>query len=385
MAVAAVAQARGNPQAMQAIRYGRAEVTYTLGEIANPATFAGYAVIDNAPADRFNILKYAGTGYEARGLMSFGTGATAVYFVDSDKSIVISDDPKVGTAFNKGVVTNAGSVLKWTNIAITNLSAVAKYSFTVNDAADTDHTGCVFTDLGTFTYDSGSTQTNTTYRRQELVTQGGSTFTSCTFDKPVGVTGLNIDNLGIVTDCTFNSSGTNYGGDLGTITANSTISWDNKETGHVSGSSGTGVGVTPTGNETLLCSVDTGITLTINVVAGASVPSVANSGLGSVDVVAGLETLTIHVTAEDTGLPVTQARVHVVATAGGSLPVDSIIINAQIVDGSGNISGTVPSAGQPFKGLVVDGTNPDLYVPKPITGTVPVGGTTVNVSLISDE
>ena len=86
-----------------------------------------------------------------------------------------------------------------------------------------------------------------------------------------------------------------------------------------------------------------------------------------------------------TKLPVTQARVHVVATAGGSLPVDSIIINAQIVDGSGNISGTVPSAGQPFKGLVVDGTNPDLYVPKPITGTVPVGGTTVNVSLISDE
>lgn len=385
VAIAAVAQARGNPHACQSIRYGRGEVEYTLGEIANPATFSGYATIDNAEADRFNLLQIIAGGYKARGLMSFGTAATAVYFEDSDKSIVISDDPKVGTAFNKGIVSNAGSVLKWTNIAITNLSSVAKYSFTVNDAADTDHTGCVFTDLNTFTYGSGSTQVNTTYRRQELVTQGGSTFSSCSFDKPVGTSGLSIDNLGIVTDCTFNSSGANYGGDLGTISANTTVSWDNKEAGHVSGSSGTNVGLTPTGNETLLCSVDSGITLTVNVEAGASVPSVANSGLGSVDVVAGLETLTINVTAEDTKLPVTQARVHVIAAAGGSLPVGSIIIDAQIVDGSGNVSGTVPSAGQPFEGLVVDGTSPDLYVPKPIAGTVPVGGTTVNVSLISDE
>lgn len=293
VAIAAVAQARGNPHACQSIRYGRAEVEYTLGEVADPATFTGYATIDNADADRFNLLKIIAGGYKARGLMSFGTAATAVYFEDSDKSIVIADDPKVGVAFNKGVVSNAGTVLKWTNIAITNLSSVAKYSFTVTDAAETDHTNCVFTGLNTFTYDSSSTQVNTTYRRQESVTQGGSVFTSCTFDNPVGLVGLNVDSIALVNDTTFNSDGTGYAVDLGSFTSDTVISWNNTDTGYVVGVTGTGVDVTPTGNETILCNVSAGFTLTVNVALEASIPSIANAGAGSVDVVAGLVTLTI--------------------------------------------------------------------------------------------
>lgn len=291
--IAAVAQARGNPHACQSVRYGRAEVEYTVGDATTPATFGGYATLDNAAADRFNLLQIIPGGYQARGLMTFGVAATAVYFEDSDKSIVISDDPKVGSAFNKGVVNNASSILKWTNIAVTNLSSVAKYTFTVNDSATTEHTGCVFTDIGAFTYGSNSTQTNVTYRRQELVTQGSATFTGCTFDKSIGAVALSIDNLALVTANTFSSDGTGYAGDLGTISSNTTLSWDNLESGYVAGSSGSNVSVTPTGNETLLVNVAAGITLDINIVAGASIPSVANSGTGTVNIVAGLVTLTI--------------------------------------------------------------------------------------------
>ena len=363
--IAAVAQARGNPHACQSVRYGRAEVEYTLGEVANPATFTGYATIDNADADRFNLLKIIAGGYKARGLMSFGTAATAVYFADSDKSIVISDDPKVGAAFNKGVVSNAGSTLKWTNIAVTNLSSVAKYSFLVNDAATTEHTGCVFTDLGAFTYDSGSTQTNTTYRRQELVTQGGSTFSGCTFDKPVGATGLSIDNLDIVTGCQFTSDGTGYAGDLGTISANATITWDNTESGYVTGVAGTGVDVTPTGNETLLCSVESGITLTINIAAGASIPSVANSGLGSVNIVSGLLPITVS-SIDSAGAPVPNCSVYI-KTVGGVIVMNGNTDDLGVL--SGSYSGATPvlldttvsevrnsSAAIPYKSFTLGGS-----------------------------
>ena len=286
--IAATAQARGNPQAMQYIRYGRCEQEYTLGEIANPATFGGYATIDNAAADRFNLLKYFGKGYLHRGLMTFGTTTDAVYFVDSDKTITIADDLKVGVNFNQGVVNNASSVVNWTNISISNLSAVAKYKFTVNDNAETNQTGGVLEDLGAWSYGSNSIQNSVTYRRQELVSQLGSTFTECTFDKPVGAVGLLVSNLNIVTKCTFNSGGTGHGANLGTITTTSSITWANDDTGYTAASSG---------NETILVSVDNGVTLTINVAEGYSTPSVYNTGTGIVNVVAGQKTLTL------TGLP----------------------------------------------------------------------------------
>ena len=285
-AVAAVAQARGNPNAIQAIRYGRAEVEYTAGDATTPATFDGYALIDNAPKDRFNLLQMIPGGYQLRGLSTFGTAATAVYFQDSDKSIVVADDPKVGTSFNKAIVNNAASTLIWTNIAITNLGLVAKYSFQVNDSATTSHIGCVFTDLGTFSYGTNSTQTNTTFRRQEPISQLSSTFTSCTFDKPV-TTGLISNNLNLVTKSTFSSAGTGYGIDLGNITTDTTYIWDNFENGYVSGSTGSDVGLTPSGSETILANVSAGITLTINIATGASIPSIADSGTGIVAVIAG--------------------------------------------------------------------------------------------------
>ena len=283
--IAATAQARGNPQAMQYIRYGRGEQEYTLGEIANPATFEGYAVIDNAAADRFNLLKYLGNGYSARGLMTFGTAATAVYFEDSDKSITIADDPKVGVNFNQGVVNNVASVLNWTNISISNLSSVAKYKFTVNDNAETNHIGCVFTDLGAFNYGSNSTNTKNTYRRQELISQLGAIFADCTFDKSAVAVALLVSNLNIITGCTFNSNGTGHAVDLGTVASTSSLTWANYINGYaiIDG---------VTGNEAILVNVSSGQTLTINVSQGYDTPTIYNTGLGTVIVVSSV-TLTI--------------------------------------------------------------------------------------------
>lgn len=85
------------------------------------------------------------------------------------------------------------------------------------------------------------------------------------------------------------SSGTNWkayhiaiGGNTGSISG--TMSWDNTESGYaaIDGS---------TGNETIYVNVASG-SLTINVVAGASTPTIRTAG-ATVSVVAGLKTLTI--------------------------------------------------------------------------------------------
>jgi len=386
IAIAATAQARGNPNAVQAIRYGRCEQEYTIGDATTPATFEGYAIVDNTAADRFNLLKYTEDGYKARGLMTFGTAATAVYFEDSDKAIVIADDPKVGTNFNQGIVNHASSVLNWTNISIKNISAVAKYKFTVNDSATTNHTGCVFTNLGTFLYGSNSTQVGVTFRTQELVSQLGSTFTSCTFDKPIGVSGLLVSNLNSVTKCTFNSDGSNYGADLGTVNTVS-YNWDNYESDHVTGSTGTDVGVAPTGNETILVSVNNGEVLTINVQTGASVPSIANAGTGTVDVVAGQVTTTITVRDKDTKAIIQNAMVYIYADTGGGLTEGTVIINKVLTDVNGQVSDTRSlSSDQPILGRARYASISPFYKTEPVGATISSStGLTLTLYMISDE
>lgn len=97
-----------------------------------------------------------------------------------------------------------------------------------------------------------------------------------------------------ISNCTFISAGTGHGVNLGTISANVAMGWDSFHDGYTAASSG---------NEVILVSVDSGITLTINVTGGNS-PSVYNTGLGTVTVVSSA-TLTI------TGLEAgTEVRVH---------------------------------------------------------------------------
>ena len=324
IAIAAGAQARGNPLAVQSVRYGRGEVSYTLGEIANPANFEGYAVLDRAPGDKFNLLETTESGLKSRGLMTFGTAADPVYFEDADISLVIADDLKVGPNFNKGVVTNASSVLNWNNVSIKNLGLASKYTFTVNDGAETNHTGGTHEDCGPWAYGLNSTNIGVTYRRQETVTQLSSSFTNCTFDKSIGISALISNDLSKIDSCQFNKGTTGYAVDIENITTTQALSWKNFETGYVTGTTGADVGVTPTGNETILVNVSAGETLTINVGTGASTPSVANSGTGTVAVVAGQVTADWTVSPSITGYEYAIYTVTAVGSLEGASEVQHV-------------------------------------------------------------
>ena len=304
--VSALAQARGNPNAMDSIFYGRCEQIYTVGDATTPAIFSGYATVDNALANKYGLLREFNGAYLHQGLMSFGTSGTAVYFEDANVNINIMNTENVTSLFNRYEVSNASSVLKWTAVSITALGTVSRGDFAVIDNAIVEKTSCTFTDMGSFTYLSNSVILTSIYRRCDFVTQNGAIFSGTTFDTPAGAVAIVADNLSNIYDCTFNSSGVGHAVDMGTINADVSYNWANKESGYTGASSG---------DETILVSVDSGITLTINVQTGASTPSVWNVGLGTVNVVAGLVTIDWTINPSITGYEYALYTV----TAAGSL------------------------------------------------------------------
>ena len=362
--VSALAQARGNPNAMDGISYGRCEQEYTLGEVADPATFSGYALIDNDLNNRYGLLREFNGAYLHQGLMSFGTVATLVYFKDANVDITIMNTENVTANFNRYEVNHIDSVLDWTAIGIKALGTVSKGDFIVVANATVNKTSCTFTDMNAFTYQSNSTLLTSTYRRCGLITQGSAIFTSCTFDTPSGTVAMLSDTLGSVTKCTFNSSGTGHAVDLGTISADIAMNWGNYESGYTDSSSG---------NETILVSVDAGITLTINVQTGASTPSVYNIGTGTVLVVSGAVSIDIHV--ED------QLASDLV---GALVYIDEDLeVVGNIVNTATNATGDVSTS---YSGAATSATvRIRKYGYKPYVGTISLlSDSQTNVTLITD-
>ena len=371
--------AKGQSHNHDIYRWGRGEVVVLNGDVTNGyATFAALsAVNDNPTTGRWGLFQDAGGSYLWKGLMTLGTTTTIVDMRDSNVSITIDNTEYVTASFNRIEVNNAASNVSWTGISITALSTVAKGQFEAVDNATITMTGCTFTDMDSFVFQSNSTILTSTFRRCGLVTQGSSTITNTTFDAPSGTVGLLVNNLANVTGCTFNSDGTGHAVNMGTIAANVSYTWDNNDIGYTAASSG---------NETILVSVNTGVTLTINVAAGATSPSVYNTGAGTVNVVSGQVTLTI--TVKDTaGTVIPNAIVYVTADTGGALTEGTVIINKALTDVNGQVSDTRSYSGnQPITGRVRKSSAAPYYKTSAVVGTVSsAAGLDLTIQMISDQ
>jgi hypothetical protein len=214
----------------------------------------------------------------------------------------------VATNFNRIEINNASSVINWANINITALGTNSKGELEMIDDATFNDTGGVFTDMSTFIYDSNYTGLGRTWRRCGQVTQGGGTFTGCTFDESAATVALVVDDLSLVTKCVFKSDGTGHAVNLGTVSTSTSMTWDNTESGYA-------IQTGTAANRTILVNVASGQTLTINKTATSSHPTYYNTGTGTVSVVASssiyvkvqneaktaLQTAYVYINDDDTG------------------------------------------------------------------------------------
>lgn len=172
---------KGNPIAMDAIRYGRCRIDYTLGDGTTPATFDGAELAGNVNSSRWGLLEKQKGAFQTQGFHSIGTAGTACDFRDANKvlfwrpaSASNETNDGVSTAFNRVEIINAGTNCDWTNIIWQSLDTNARGVF-VHTAGTFDAVLCQFIDWDTFTFIAASVATDTTFRRCNAITAPGCT------------------------------------------------------------------------------------------------------------------------------------------------------------------------------------------------------------------
>lgn len=288
---------------VDAIRYGTGGYL-NAGELVsagdgsdNPCTFEGFRAQSDAIANRWGILTGVGGGFEAQGKFAIGQDnskvATLCRFRDSDRNITFADTPHAAADFSEIIIDHASTVCEWTNISLTALGTTNRGRVTVNAANPVfTVTGGTWTGLAATTLRSNSTISGLTWRGCDTNTANGAEITGCLIDKSFASVAMVHSDLSLLTGNRFVSDGTGHAVNIGTIASSATVTWDNELSGYVAGTTGDPVTTGTSGNEAILCNVASGQKLTINVAAGASVPSIKNDGAGTVAVEAGLVTVT---------------------------------------------------------------------------------------------
>ena len=171
---------KGSPFAIDAFRYGRCELRNEFGAVADGfATFLGANNYGDDVTRRWGLLSLRNGAYYLSGLFVMGTVTNAVDFRDSNRTIFIRDHDRVAANFNGIEVRNASSNIVWTNIIMQALGTVSIGRWITTNNATIALTGCSFTDMGTFSFDTGLTATETTWRRCGQITAPGSTIKNC--------------------------------------------------------------------------------------------------------------------------------------------------------------------------------------------------------------
>lgn len=368
------------------------------GDGADPdAVWQDFADEDEGTvANRWGYARNAdGGGILAYGNWRIGTNddSTSTATVFNDTTAVITWLDHMANAGFNTVTVDLGSAS--TTVTDGSLHISAGSTATVDSRADYTVTGTAGT--GTFSHNLRNFR-NITYTSACTVTgdiecadltQGGATLTGATIrcNSAVNVAVCDDFTIGDTTDLTVVQAGAGHFVDLGTISSNTTVNWTVTTVGFPNGTAGSPATTTSNGNETIVCSVNSGITLTINVASGASTPSVENNGLGNVDIVAGQVTLTVTVQDINTASKLQNARVYVTADSGGPLAQGTVIIDKALTDANGQASDTRSYASdQPITGRVRLSSSAPYYITAPIAGTISsTGGLNLTVQMVPDE
>lgn len=314
---------KGNPHAVDALRYGRCESRFADGDLANGyCTFAGYAAVNDTLANRWGLLQAIPGGYLYKGLMVLGH-STAVDFRDSDVTIYIDNTPKVTANFNTIEVRQATSRVDWTRITFISLGTTSKGRFITTDNADLNWQGCAFQDMGTFSFLSGASILGCIFLRCAAITAAGPDMTGSSVllstvaaDASALVWNVATDPDGYLDDMTF-SEGANahHAIEFGTSSPTSITLRGMTVTGFTA--------TTGQNNSTFYVARTTG-TVTINIVGGSGNFGYKSAG-ATVNIVIDPVTTTITVKDENDD-DLQNARVLVEAADGtGDLPYEESV------------------------------------------------------------
>jgi hypothetical protein len=200
---------KGQPLGIDAIRYGRSTLQYTLGDSGGYATFEGAQSYGDAVTRRWGLLSERDGAYFMSGFHSLGLSGTAVDFRDSNRVIFIRDHVKVASGFNRIEILNASSNVDWENIQITALGTNSPGTI-VHTAGTFDATNCQFTGLGSFSLLDASVMTDCIFRNCGVITAPGSdlrgsivTGSSVAANTSAVVWDVNQDPSGELDDMTF--------------------------------------------------------------------------------------------------------------------------------------------------------------------------------------
>lgn len=273
---------KGEPHQCDVIRYGRCASIFEYGETGNYCTITGFVTQNDLQANRWGLMQATSGGTLWKGLWQLGTTTNPVDFRDSNKTIFIQGTPKVTANFNTIEVVNSASNIEMTGfkfVCLDPTGTASKGRWITTDNATVTLNTCEFSDMYTFSFGSNTSLVSSSFNRCDQVTQNESSLDGCVFNASTSAVALVSDSLNDV-GCVFISAGTGHAVNLGTISTTQSLPWNSTASGYAATDGSTG-------NETILVSVDTGITLTINVAAGASTPTVYNTGAGTVDVIEG--------------------------------------------------------------------------------------------------
>jgi len=372
-----VATAKGANLGLDAFRYGSGAFI-TAGEIANPATFAGFATQDEAALNKWGLLFRSNGVYQWQGRFVVGQNnagtPTLAYFDDASGAVItILDTLHSQTDFTQLIIDHASTVFNLSGATFISLGTNNPGIIVINNASATS-TGfdtCTFRRMGTIQGHVNVPYTSCSFILTDQITQNSGDFTSCVFDRVTATAALLSNDPSKLDSNSFISDGTGHAIE---ITTPGTYAFSgNKFTGY----SGTGTNAAVYNNS--------GGLVTLNISGGGDTPTVRNGAGASTSVV---NAVVLTITSKDAAnsAAIEGARVYLEAASGGPATVGDVIMT-----GLTNASGVLENSGfaflgdQPVVGRVRKSSSSVFYKTAPLSGTITANGLSITAFQVRDQ
>ena len=314
---------KGYPFKIDAIRHGR-QLEVTAGDSGTPATWDATAVYDSNNTRQWGICQPTDTGAALQGLIYWGTGSTAVYSRDSNRTIVLIDTEWTVSDFTQILFAHASNDVEWNNVGLLALGTSNRGIIDVTANGAITWTNSVFQDIDTTTLLSGSTFDGSKWLSTNEVDAGGASLVNCKILTPTVAASSHgllwdvaTDTDGLLDGMEF-SKGTNshHAIELGTNTPSDITLNDWTVSGFNASHAQT--------DSTIYN--NSGKAITINIVGGTGDFSYLNGTSASTILVIDPITTTITVKDIDTQAVIEDARVFLVASDDtGDLPFEESV------------------------------------------------------------